>query len=92
MKTEEFYTKMKKSLEETTEFPGEYLFKFIIPSAGDGEQSIIDSFDGTGATINTRNSKKGTYTAISILVVMPDAQSIIDKYKELSVIEGILPL
>jgi putative lipoic acid-binding regulatory protein len=92
MKTEDFYIKLKKSLDETTDFPGEYLFKFIIPSAGEGEAIIEKSFDGTGAVITTRSSKKGNYTAISIVVVMPDSQSVIDKYKELSVIRGILPL
>ena len=92
MNSEEFYTKLKQSLDETTDFPGEYLFKFIIPSAGDGETVIEKSFDGTGAVITTRTSKKGNYTAISITVVMPDSQSVIDKYKELSVIRGILPL
>ncbi len=92
MKEEAFYKKLKQSLDETTQFPGEYPFKFIVPATGGGEKIIEDSFDGTGAVITTRKSKKGNYIAISIIVIMPDSQSVIDKYKELSVIEGIIPL
>lgn len=29
---EEFYKKLKTSLDETTEFPADYLFKFIVPT------------------------------------------------------------
>jgi len=31
-KREEFYKKLKESLDNTTEFPADYLFKFIVPT------------------------------------------------------------
>ena len=32
-KTEEFYIKFKERLEDTTEFPSDFTYKFIIPTS-----------------------------------------------------------
>ncbi len=32
---EDFYVKLKDSLDNTTKFPAEYLYKFIVPAEGD---------------------------------------------------------
>ncbi len=45
-----------------------------------------------GAVITTNKSKNGNYSSVSINVVMPNADAIIDKYKEVSTIEGIISL
>jgi putative lipoic acid-binding regulatory protein len=45
-----------------------------------------------GAVIKTTKSKTGKFTSISVDVQMKDAQEIIDKYIEVSVIEGIVSL
>ena len=42
--------------------------------------------------ISTNKSKNGNYSSVSINVVMPNADTIIDKYKEVSIIEGIISL
>jgi putative lipoic acid-binding regulatory protein len=45
-----------------------------------------------GAVIETRNSKTGKYTSVSVNVQMQSAQDIIDKYLEVSIVEGIISL
>jgi putative lipoic acid-binding regulatory protein len=45
-----------------------------------------------GAVIVTKHSKTGKYTSVSIDVQMTNAQKIIDKYLELSTVEGIISL
>jgi hypothetical protein len=45
-----------------------------------------------GAVIKTTKSKTGKFTSISVDVTMKDAQEIIDKYMEVSKIEGIISL
>lgn len=92
MKSKEFYEKLQKTLEETTHFPTEYLFKFIVPTQGSGVQEVADQFDNMGAVIKTHLSKKGTYTSVSIQVKMQSASQVITKYKEVSKIEGIISL
>jgi putative lipoic acid-binding regulatory protein len=45
-----------------------------------------------GAVISTQQSKTGKFTSVSISVNMPNPQSVIDKYIEVSDIEGIISL
>lgn len=92
MKSEEFYIKLKASLEETTTFPSEYLYKFIVPTQGKAIQQIENLFDNLGAVISTKESRKGTYTSVTVLVKVPSADMVIRKYKEVAVIEGVISL
>lgn len=91
-KTEEFYHRLKEELTNSTLWPSEYLFKFIVPTDTEKVATIEKSFDGVGAVIQTSQSKTGKYTSVSINVTMNSAQSVIDKYLELSKIEGIISL
>jgi len=91
-KESEFYKKLKTSLEETTTFPADYMFKFIIPANGGGFKIIEDIFNNMGAVIKSKPSKTGKYTSLTIMVKMKSAIAIIDKYKEVSTIEGIISL
>jgi hypothetical protein len=45
-----------------------------------------------GAVIDTKHSKTGKYTSVSINVQMQNAQQIIDKYLDLATVEGIISL
>ncbi len=92
MKSEEFYIKLKASLEDTTTFPTEYLYKFIVPTKDNGIQKIENMFNGLGAVISTKESSKGTYTSVSILVKLASADLVISKYKEVATIEGVISL
>lgn len=89
---EEFYRKLKVSLEETTAFPSKYMFKFIIPSDDQKATQIVSIFDHAGAVINTKPSKTGKYKSLTILVMMQDADEVIRKYKEVGEVEGVISL
>lgn len=92
-KSEEFYTRLKTELENTTKvWPAEYLYKFIVPADEAKVAQVEKTFNNLGAIISTKKSKNGNFTSISINVVMKDADAIIDKYKEVSTIEGIISL
>ena len=92
MKSEEFYNNLKAQLDEHTVFPTKYLYKFIVPTKGIGVGEIETKFDNLGAVIETKVSSKGKYTAVSILVKMPSADSIISKYREMECVKGIMAL
>lgn len=87
-----FYKKLKEQLEDTTEFPAQYLYKFIVPSSEEKAAEVMTVFDNLGAIIETKKSRNGKYTSISIQVQMPDADAIINKYKEVSKVEGVISL
>lgn len=90
--SEEFYERLKKELIDSTVWPAEYLFKFIVPSQPEKVKEIENAFNQMGAVIETNQSKTGKYTSVSINVRMKSAQAVIDKYIEMSSIEGIISL
>lgn len=92
--SEEFYIKLKSQLEDLTVFPALYLYKFIVPTKDDDAKvsEVTNKFDNLGAIIKTRKSKNGKYTSVSIEVKMKSADAIIEKYKQITVIEGIISL
>ena len=91
-KKEDFYAKLKAKLEETTEFPSKYMFKFIVPSDKKKISTIEDMFNHLGAVITTKASKNGKYTSITIYVTMKNVDEIITKYEEVDTVEGVISL
>ena len=91
-KESDFYDKLKKSLLETTEFPTKYMYKFIIPSSEEKFKQIESIFDNMGAVINSKPSKTGKYTSLTILVKLDSADEVIAKYQEVSKVEGVISL
>ena len=91
-KSEEFYARLKEELAGSAEWPAEYLYKFIVPSDKEKILQIENAFDNMGAVIETKESKTGKYTSVSINVRMAGPQEIIDKYVLLTAIEGIISL
>lgn len=91
-KTKEFYDRLKVELDMSNTWPSIYLFKFIVPTTNDNVARVENAFDCMGAVINTKKSKTGKYTSISVDVTMKDSQEIVEKYLEVSTIEGIVSL
>jgi putative lipoic acid-binding regulatory protein len=90
---DEFYKKLKEQLLETTNWPSEYLYKFIVKSDTNKIGQIEDLFNNTGAVINTIPSKTGKYTSVSINVIMKDPDAVISKYIEVTNnVEGVISL
>ena len=90
--SQEFYDRLKEQLLENTKWPSNYLYKFIVPTDEEKIQAIHEIFDNTGAVIESKKSKKGTYTSVSITVNLKNPDEVIEKYKAVSVIEGIISL
>jgi putative lipoic acid-binding regulatory protein len=91
-KTAEFYERLKTELDNSNSWPAPYLFKFIVPTNEDNILKVENAFNCMGAVIKTKKSKTGKFTSISVDVTAKDSQEIIDKYQELSTIEGIVSL
>ncbi|WP_458626008.1 DUF493 family protein [Winogradskyella sp. PC D3.3] len=92
-KTDEFYEKLKSQLYDTTLWPSEYLYKFIVRSEGSGVNHIEALFDNLGAVITTTASKNGKYTSVSINVRLKNPEAVIEKYKEVAEnVEGVISL
>lgn len=92
-KSDEFYEKLKDQLYETTTWPAEYLYKFIVKSDMKKIAQVEAIFDNMGAVINTAESKNGKYTSVSVNLLMRDPNAVIEKYKEVAEkVEGVISL
>jgi putative lipoic acid-binding regulatory protein len=91
-KSEEFYARLKTQLAESTTWPSNYLYKFIVPTDADKIQRIQNIFDNTGAVIESKKSKQGKYTSVSVTVNLKDPDEVINKYKEVGKVEGVISL
>jgi len=91
-KTEDFYNRLREQLEGDTNWPSEYLYKFIVPASNEKIAEIEAVFNGMDAVIKTRDSSKGTYTSVSIKVTMDSPDAVIEKYLEVSKVEGVISL
>ncbi|GAB4161015.1 MAG: hypothetical protein Tsb0033_17820 [Winogradskyella sp.] len=92
-KSEEFYIKLKSQLQDTALWPTEYLYKFIVISETSKIEEIKALFNHLGAVINTRPSKNGKYTSVSVNVRMKNPDAVISKYKEVGEkVEGVISL
>jgi putative lipoic acid-binding regulatory protein len=89
---EDFYVKLKASLDNTTKFPAEYLYKFIVPAEGDKVTEIESLFKGKQAKIVTKTSKTGKYISASIKVKLASSDEVISYYIQAGNIEGIISL
>lgn len=89
---EAFYTKLKIQLDETTKFPADYLYKFIVPTDENQVQEVQSLFNKGGAIINTKKSKTGKYISVSIRLKITSSNEVIEYYKKAEKIKGIISL
>lgn len=91
-KIEEFYKGFREKLVETTGFPSDYIYKFIIPTNHKKLAELLQIFDGGNANIQMKESKTGKYTSITIKIYVIDADQVIYYYKKAATIDGIIML
>ena len=91
-KSEEFYGRLREELLINTTWPSDYLYKFIVPTDKDKIVQIQQIFDNTGAVIESKKSRKGKYTSLSITVNLKNPDEVIQKYKEVGQVEGVISL
>jgi putative lipoic acid-binding regulatory protein len=91
-KTNSFYNRLREQLEESADWPSNYLFKFILPSDDEKKATVRSVFANHPVQITERNSSKNTYVSISIEGVFESPDQIISKYKAVAQIEGVIQL
>ncbi len=87
-----FYKKLKIQLEDTTVFPADYLYKFIVPTDKNQAEDVLIVFKNTGAVIKTKKSKTGKYISVSVVINAVSSDEIISYYRQVEEIKGILSL
>ena len=85
------YSELRKKLNETTEWPSVYFFKFIIP-ADNQKLAQVEAIFGPEATVSIKQSTKGNFTSVSAKELMLSADGVVKKYELASKIEGLMAL
>jgi len=89
---DEFYERLKIQLADSTKWPSLYLYKFIVLTDDEKIRQVHEVFNNTGAVIDSKKSKKGKYTSLSITVNLKNPDAVIAKYKEVGAIDGVISL
>jgi putative lipoic acid-binding regulatory protein len=89
---DDFYSKLKIQLDDTTDFPADYLYKFIVPASENQVTEVESIFNNTAAVINKKNSKTGKYVSVSIILKLNSSDEIIAYYRKVEKIKGIISL
>lgn len=79
---------LKELLDGSYSWPAPYLFKFIVPTTSlEALEELISTH-----LMTQKPSKTGKYTSVSITVKCESSQEVLDFYKKVSVIPGIISL
>jgi uncharacterized protein len=85
---EQWFDNFKIQLDQFYAWPALYTFKFIVPAGK--EQELKELFHNH--TTTERPSKKGNYTSVTIDVMAPSSEVVVEFYKAATKIEGIVAL
>ncbi len=89
----DFYENLKNLLNDTSNWPSDYIFKFIFPTDKKNIDTIYDIFDDFIKDINFKSSRNKKYTSVSVLIIADSPDLIINFYKKVSdSIENIILL
>jgi len=91
MNNDDQFKNLFDKLSEDKNWPQVYMFKFIIP-AENKKIALVESRFSDEAVIQQKESSGGKYISITVKEVMLSAEAVIDKYKEISKIEGVMSL
>lgn len=91
-KKEEVYKSLLEKLGTEITWPSVYLFKFIIPADNEKLAILESKFNSKEAQITIRNSRKGNFVSVSAKEMMMNPESVIERYRSVEDIEGIISL
>lgn len=81
-------TQFKALLDEQYEWPAQYIFKFIVPKASISiAKNVLLTFN-----LTEKDSKTGKYISLSATKVMESSDEILDIYKKMAIVDGIISL
>jgi putative lipoic acid-binding regulatory protein len=91
-KSKEFYDRLTEQLAEDRSWPAPYMFKFIVPGRQERIDAVCEFFEDSKADIRIKSSSKGSYSSISITITMDSPEAVVQKYKQVSIVEDVISL
>lgn len=84
-----WFITFREKLDQHNAWPSLYIFKFIVPAH---KQDELRRLFPLHVTSTEKQSEKGNYISLTYQMMMPSSDSVIEVYKKVSVIEGIVAL
>ncbi|MDF2437121.1 MAG: hypothetical protein K0Q95_1497 [Bacteroidota bacterium] len=91
MTFDEQFKNLYEKLSKDKNWPQVYMFKFII-TADNKKIAQVEAKFSDEAIIHQKESSGGKYMSITVKEVMLNAEAVIEKYREISHIEGVMSL
>lgn len=91
MDKDEQFKSLHEKLSKDLNWPQVYMFKFIV-LAENKKIALVQSKFSDEAITQQKESSAGKYISITVKEVMLSADSVIEKYIEISTIEGVIAL
>ncbi|MBA3707108.1 MAG: DUF493 family protein [Bacteroidetes bacterium] len=91
MSTNEKFDSLREKLSKDNNWPQVYMFKFII-TADNKKMALVEAKFSDEAIIQQKESSGGKYMSITVKEVMLSVDDVINKYIEVSGIEGVMAL
>ncbi len=88
MLDQDWINSFRIKLDQHHRWPSLYIFKFIVPKGK--EQEVKNLFPLH--SITEKASREGNYTSITIQIMAPSSDVVIDIYQKASSIEGLIAL
>lgn len=83
------FESLREKLDQHYAWPSLYIFKFIVPAS---KQDELRRLFPRHVTATEKQSEKGNYVSLTYQMMMPSSKSVIEVYKRVSVIEGLVAL
>ncbi len=87
-----FYDRLKEELDKNKEWPLKYMYKFIVPNKEENEQKVKSAFDGKKFEFHKNFSKSGKYLSLTFVTEENSSDDIINRYRSLESVEGLVAL
>ncbi|MCT1526628.1 DUF493 domain-containing protein [Sphingobacterium hotanense] len=89
---QDFYKNFREKLVEVEQFPSIYTFKFIAKTDSDQGEQVKALFTHSSAKFSEKSSSGGKYTSITIENFVNSADEVIEYYKKVAEIPGVMML
>jgi len=84
-----WFDNFRVKLDQHYAWPALYMFKFIVPA---DQQDELRKLFPLHITTTEKKSGKGNYVSLTYQMMMPSSESVIEVYKKVSTIKGIVAL
>jgi len=92
MSDDQFYSRFLENLKSSQQWPGPYMFKFIIKEKETDINKIKHIFHGMDVKFSEKNSSRNNYTSLSVSLILKSPESVIKIYKDVSRFKGVISL